>query len=169
MNRLRQGTEGEATWRELTWAAVEDWAGLRSVERGREYCRAGRVSRLALTEEGDVVGWVRGGGRYVCRVRCDKGGLRGRCTCPYDGPGCKHAVAAVLAYLDALRRGREVSPAEEGDALWPFPDLDVQGAPTVLPDDAGQLRQQIDAALVCPLPTVCESVMPHLRKLRSLL
>ena len=155
-------------WRALTWAEVEDWAGLRSVERGREYCRAGRVVRLAVTADGDLAGWVRGGQRYACRVRLDDG-VRSRCTCPLTAPGCKHAVAVLLAYLDALRHGREVPPADEEDTLWPIPELDERSAPPALPDDAELLRRQIAEALVWPVPSACESVLPHLRKLRSLL
>ena len=41
--------------------------GTASVDRGRQYCRAGRVVRLAVSEDGDVLAWVRGGGRYACR------------------------------------------------------------------------------------------------------
>jgi uncharacterized Zn finger protein len=168
MLQLR-GTKVERQWRGLTWAAVEDWAGLRTVDRGREYCRAGRVSRLAVSEGGDVVAWVRGGGRYLCRVRLDEGGIRSRCTCPFPGPGCKHAVAAVLAYLDALRRGREVALVDECDPLWQALDLDDVPAVPALPDDVERLREEIAQVLTWPVPSACESVLPHLRKLRSLL
>src|SRR5262245_53208804 len=134
-------SESEQRWRGLTWAAVEDWAGLRCVERGRQYCRSGRVSRLAVTEEGDVVARVRGGGRYACRVRLGDA-IRSRCTCPFAGPGCKHAVAAVLTYLDALRQGREIPLADEGDPLWAALDLDeLPVAPSPADDDA-RLREE---------------------------
>lgn len=166
---LTQTNDVEKRWRSLTWAALEDWAGLRSVERGREYCRAGRVSRLALGEGGDVLAWVAGGTRYVCRARLADGVIRSRCTCPHPGPGCKHAVAAVLAFLDALRHGREVPLADEGDPLWLPLDLDESPPPTALPDDVEGLRQQIAEALTWPVPSACESILPHLRKLRSLL
>jgi uncharacterized Zn finger protein len=155
-------------WRALTWAEVEDWAGLRSVERGREYCRAGNVLRLSVTADGDLAGWVRGGQRYACRIHLNKA-IRSRCTCPLTDPGCKHAVAVLLAYLDALRHGRDVAPADEDDPFWPIPEFDEQSAPPALADDAEQLRQQIAEALVWPVPSACESVLPHLRKLRSLL
>src|SRR5262249_3187830 len=146
--------EVERRWRGLTWAAGEDWAGLRWVDRGRGYCRAGRGSRPAVSEGGDVGAGGRGGGRHARRGGPGGGGVsRSCCTCPFAGPGCKHAVAAVLAYLDALRHGREVPPADEGDPLWPALDLDEAAPAAPVADDVGRLREEIAQALTWPVPS----------------
>ncbi|HEX9660559.1 MAG TPA: SWIM zinc finger family protein [Rhodothermales bacterium] len=44
--------------------------------------------------------------------------LESRCTCPVGFDGCKHAVAVVLAYLDALADGKEVAVARPDDRRW---------------------------------------------------
>jgi uncharacterized Zn finger protein len=109
----------ERRWLELTWDELDDWAGQRAVERGRDYRRAGQVQELALTAEGGLLAWVRGGHRYAThvRLRADTGGtprLWAACTCPMRGP-CKHAVAVVLAYLDARLAGEAVPAATASD------------------------------------------------------
>ena len=75
----------------------------RSLERGRSYHRSGHVSRLARGRDGRLVAWVQGTHRYATGVEIDRagGGLDSRCSCPV-GQRCKHAVAVVLGYLDAL-------------------------------------------------------------------
>jgi uncharacterized Zn finger protein len=175
----RRGNEipVEQRWRTLTWADLEDWAGLRSVERGRAYCRAGRVAWLCLTGAGELLAWVRGGERYATRVRLEDGGegihFRADCTCPVDVPGCKHAVGTVLAYLDALKHGRDVPLAEPSDPrLWLLeaPPDDPRTAVTGPVGTKHAAREQvIDELLADPTPSACEAALPHLRKLRELL
>jgi uncharacterized Zn finger protein len=116
-----EGAEAAAedSWRRLTWDDLEAWACVRSVERGRSYQRSGRVQDLARTEDGGLLAWVRGTQRYATVVERAKDGedtseLASRCTCPV-GHRCKHAVAVVVAYLDALQHGHDVPVAAGSD------------------------------------------------------
>jgi uncharacterized Zn finger protein len=118
---LSEGAEAavEDSWRRLTWDDLEAWAGVRSVQRGRSYQRSGRVQDLARTEDGGLTAWVRGTQRYATLVEPGEQGegtseLTSRCTCPV-GTRCKHAVAVVVAYLDALQHGRDVPVAAGSD------------------------------------------------------
>lgn len=84
---------------DLTWEDLKEWAGDRVVGRGKSYKR--QVEDLRVTADGALLAWVLGGDRYATRVRMDAGDdLSSQCACPY-GESCKHAVATILAYLDA--------------------------------------------------------------------
>jgi uncharacterized Zn finger protein len=106
-------------WENLTWSALEDWCGERSLERGRDYFRSGRVSGLSISEEGGLLATVRGTHRYVTTVSLVAGPeeIGGLCTCPIGGC-CKHSVAVVLAYLDAIEKKTPVSIADPVDPRW---------------------------------------------------
>lgn len=97
---------------DLTWADLRAWAGDGVVERGCGY--RDNVKELARTRAGGLVAWVLGTHRYATWVGFDDGELDAACTCPY-GARCKHAVAVVLAYLDALKKGRTVTEARQDD------------------------------------------------------
>lgn len=107
------------SWTDLSWDDLVRWARSRSTQRGRSKHRSGAVQGLALASGGRPVAWVIGGERYatvVTLLESGKGtGLRSRCSCPVGSSGCKHAVALVLAYLDALREKREVPAGPETD------------------------------------------------------
>ncbi len=82
--------------------------------RGRSYKR--RVNDLRMTEDGGLVAWVHGSDRYATQVQmCGAGRLSHECTCPYGWGPCKHAVAVVLAYLDAVKKKQEVPLAQPND------------------------------------------------------
>ena len=90
-------TEG---WATLSWDDLTEWAGARSVSRGRSYQSQGRVDDLAISEDGWLLATVIGGERYAVSVWCDQqkkkgGALYSRCTCPVGSSGCKDAVAVV--------------------------------------------------------------------------
>ncbi|HZT79813.1 MAG TPA: SWIM zinc finger family protein [Gemmataceae bacterium] len=116
MAKQKQPATAADRWRQLTWDDLEGWAGSRSVQRGRSYQRSGHVRQLAQTEDGSLLAWVQGTERYAARVNLPESGkdMESRCTCPV-GFRCKHAVAVVLDYLDALKEGREVPTADESD------------------------------------------------------
>ncbi len=61
---------GEA-WSKLTWDDLDEWAGARTVSRGRSYQRNGRVKHLCISESGTLLAWVHGGDRYAARVELD--------------------------------------------------------------------------------------------------
>ena len=82
-------------------------------QRGLAYFEQDRVSRLALSADGDLIsGRVRGSRPYSTRVqvRGDARRFYTHCSCPV-GRRCKHAVALLLAGLDA----RTDSPALDRD------------------------------------------------------
>jgi uncharacterized Zn finger protein len=99
----------------LTWDDLEQWAGGKIVSRGERYQRQGRVSELAVTDDGDLVAWVSGTEEYATKVVMDEEGLpESVCTCPY-GANCKHGVAVVLEYLEQVGEDRRIPRASEGD------------------------------------------------------
>jgi len=111
-----------AGWALLTWDDLDRWAGSRSVSRGRSYQNQGRVKDLAISADDRLLATVQGGDRYTVSVwlnagkkRSDK--IESHCTCPV-GYNCKHAVAAVAAYLQALTDGATVPMAEADDPRW---------------------------------------------------
>lgn len=112
-------------WLSLTWDDVEEWARSRSVERGRTYQRSGRVKELAVTTAGELLATVRGTMKYTTSVALIAGkkgkSLRSNCSCPV-GLNCKHAVAVIAEYLDAVAKGRAVAATDGDDPRWA--DLD---------------------------------------------
>jgi uncharacterized Zn finger protein len=110
-------------WATLSWDDLTEWAGPRSVSRGRAYQSQRRVDDLAISEDGWLLALVTGGERYTVTVWCDsereKGGaLYSRCTCPVGANGCKHAVAVVAEYLELLGEEVEIPAADADDERW---------------------------------------------------
>jgi uncharacterized Zn finger protein len=133
---------------DLNWNELEDWAGGKIVSRGKSYQRQGRVSDLAVTEDGSLIAWVNGTKRYATRVTMDEDGLPdSTCTCPYE-LDCKHGVAVVLEYLESVENNRPVPKVKQDDDRlelledgdWDEPDEDE----CALSED---MRQGIDAFL----------------------
>ena len=91
----------------LTWMDLEEWAGIKIVTRGKSYQRSGRVEDLGITSENELVAWVHGDLRYATQVSYRNGKLSSVCTCPY-GTDCKHAVAVVIDYLQAIKEGKTI-------------------------------------------------------------
>jgi hypothetical protein len=83
-------------FRGLDWATLEDWAGTRTLSRGREYQRDGHVHNLVRSAHEALGARVDRTERYATAVYLD-GGLDSACTCPV-GDFCNHAVAVVLEY-----------------------------------------------------------------------
>lgn len=114
-------------WLSLTWDDLEEWAGTRTVERGRTYQRGGRVKGLSVTTAGELLATVRGSyePNYTTTAALISGkksrSLRSNCTCPV-GLNCKHAVAIIADYLDAVAKGRAVATTDGDDPRWA--DLD---------------------------------------------
>jgi uncharacterized Zn finger protein len=108
-------------WTSLTWDDLESWAGSRSVERGRSYQRGGRVRDLRVSAEGQLLATVQGSEAYATTVSLQKVGkkkaLASECTCPI-GNSCKHAVAVIAEYLDAVANGRTAPRADDDDERW---------------------------------------------------
>lgn len=98
----------------LTWNAIQDWAGSTIASRGRSYQQGHRVQELARTSHGGIVAWVKGSARYATLVALDDGELTAVCTCPYEGV-CKHAVAVLLGYLEKIKNNVVVPVIAEDD------------------------------------------------------
>lgn len=100
---------------DLTWNDIEEWAGGKIVSRGKSYQRQGRVSDLAVTDDGSLIAWADGTERYATRVVMDEDGLPDSiCTCPYE-LDCKHGVAVVIEYLQRFENNRRVPKAKHDD------------------------------------------------------
>ncbi|MEE9212352.1 MAG: hypothetical protein V3U29_06835, partial [Phycisphaeraceae bacterium] len=110
-------------WSSLTWDDLEQWAGSRSLARGRAYQHQNRVEDLAVADDGQLLATVKGTERYVVTVRhIERPGaadsIRSECTCPVGENGCKHAVATVVALLDALAENADLPIADTDDPRW---------------------------------------------------
>ncbi|UCF90573.1 MAG: SWIM zinc finger domain-containing protein [Desulfobacterales bacterium] len=101
---------------DLTWNALEEWAGSKIVSRGKNYQRQGCVCDLAVTEDDGLIAWVDGTERYATKVVMDDDGLPDSiCTCPYE-LDCKHGVAVVIEYLKRIEDNQPFPKASRGDA-----------------------------------------------------
>jgi uncharacterized Zn finger protein len=114
-------------WEDLEWSDLEEWFGERSLERGRSYFRSGHVSQLAKAADGTLLATVQGTERYATAVSLGGGDspVTGRCSCPIGGQ-CKHAVAVILAYLDAVENKQPVPVADPDDRRWDKLDREAE-------------------------------------------
>ena len=131
---------------DLTLDDIEAWAGGKIVSRGKNYQQQGRVSDLAVTDDGSLIAWVDGSERYATKVVLGEDGLPdSACTCPY-ALNCKHGVAVVIEYLKRVENNRSVPKAKQDDQRLKM--LDWDGEPyddeNVISED---LRQDIDVFL----------------------
>ncbi len=111
-----------ALWKKLTWDDVSEWAGGKTLTRGKSYFSNHHVTGLARTADGMLLAWVQGTERYATHVRVhapnrDGEPLTSECSCPV-GRTCKHAVAVVLTYLDVLKKGNSLPPVRDNDPRW---------------------------------------------------
>lgn len=99
----------------LSWDNLREWAGSKIVSRGKSYQRQKLVSKLAVLNNGGLLGWVDGTHQYATQVTIDEDGLpESICTCPY-GCDCKHGVAVVLEYLEQVEKNKKVPKATQND------------------------------------------------------
>ena len=110
-------------WTDMSWDDLAEWAGSRSVDRGRTYQKQGRVHDLAISEDGWLLATVTGGARYAVTVWYESsakkvGAIYSRCTCPVGSSGCKHAVAVVAEYLERLSASEDTPVADQDDERW---------------------------------------------------
>jgi uncharacterized Zn finger protein len=110
-------------WTALSWDDLAEWAGSRSVDRGRTYQKQGRVHDLAISEDGWLLATVTGGARYAVTVWYESsakkaGAIYSRCTCPVGSSGCKHAVGVVAEYLERLSASEDTPLADQDDERW---------------------------------------------------
>jgi len=99
---------------EITWDDLTAWAGSKIVSRGRSY--KSKVRELHTTPEGGLLAWVHGTEVYATHVWLDQSGrLYSACSCPYNWGPCKHSVALILVYLDALKKKETICEASPDD------------------------------------------------------
>jgi uncharacterized Zn finger protein len=119
----QSGDARKSGWAVLNWDDLAEWAGSRSVDRGRTYQKQGRVHDLAISEDGWLLATVTGGARYAVTVWYESsakkaGAIYSRCTCPVGSSGCKHAVATVAEYLERLSVSEDIPMANQDDDRW---------------------------------------------------
>lgn len=107
----------EENFKELTWNDLLNWASSRILKRGEDYFKRGRVTNLRITPSG-ILANVSGTDEYTTLVAIHGQGRQKEvvsdCTCPY-GSGCKHAVATLLAFSQAIKENRKVPMAQSKD------------------------------------------------------
>ncbi len=88
---------------------LRNLAGERSLERGKNYFRQGKVRSLAQYGD-EISAEVWGQYQYTVRLWLHKGQLDYQCSCPVgrDGAFCKHAVATAFAWIDGQPKVGEV-------------------------------------------------------------
>ena len=101
------------TFEDLSFDDLKSWAGDKIV--GRAYGYKKQVADLRRTADGALLAWVKGTRRYATKVWIDGTGLNAACTCPYWDT-CKHAVAVVLVYLDAVRAKTAILTTNDTDS-----------------------------------------------------
>lgn len=114
-------------YEDLSFDDLKDWAGDKIV--GRAYGYKKQVADLRRTADGGLLAWVSGSRRYATKVWIKGVRLESACTCPYWAT-CKHAVAVVLAYLDAVRAKTVIPEATVAD-----PRLQPSISPAPADDD----------------------------------
>lgn len=115
---------------DLTWMDIQEWAGSKILSRGKSYQRSGSVSGLGITKKNELVAWVEGSTRYATSVKFKRNTLSSTCTCPY-GINCKHGVAVVIKYLEALKQKRDVPVISAADKRISL----IKEGKTKYPDD----------------------------------
>jgi len=100
---------------ELSSKDLDEWASPKIVLRGRSYQKQGLVSDLGQLENGSLIAWVEGTWRYATLVKRGESGLPdASCTCPYE-LDCKHGVAVLLEYLEAVENRQKIPTIGEDD------------------------------------------------------
>ncbi len=106
--------KNESGFAQLTWDDLSTWAGSTSLSRGKSY--KNQVQDLNMTKDGGIIAWVQGSELYATSVSIDSSGkLSASCSCPSHWNPCKHSVALVLSFLDALKSKQGVPEASAND------------------------------------------------------
>ena len=121
--------------------ALQDWAGAKTLSRGVQYQREGRVRSLSSGPGRILVAWVDGAEEYATAVMFEEG-ITSECTCPV-GNDCKHSVAVILEYQALISKNKSIPAIEAGDprcvllAIGPVTDP-VQDPPGTIPLATGR-------------------------------
>jgi len=110
----------------LTWQDLESWVGSKTLSRGKTYQKSSAVQDLAVAGEARLIAWVQGTKRYATEVEIIGGEPDSGCTCPV-GIGCKHGVAVLLEYIEALKQNKEVPQINPEDPRLALLDEALEG------------------------------------------
>ncbi|MFP4081362.1 MAG: SWIM zinc finger domain-containing protein [Candidatus Aminicenantes bacterium] len=110
----------------LTWQDLESWVGVKTLSRGKAYQKSSAVQDLALAGKTRLIAWVQGTKRYATEVEIIGGEPSSGCTCPV-GIDCKHGVAVLLEYREALKQDREVPQIDPEDPRLTLLDEAMEG------------------------------------------
>jgi len=143
----------EKILRELTWNDVSNWVGSRVLKRGEDYFKRCRVTNLRIAPQG-ILATVSGNDKYTTLVTIRGQGrhkeIVSDCTCPY-GAGCKHAVATVLAFSQAIKEKREIPIAQSTDPnIMKKKGLDDDGYGEDDCDDPGDTQTRLKKSSAKP-------------------
>ncbi len=130
---------------DLDWTTLEDWAGTKTLSRGRQYQREGRVHELVRSPNEAIVAWVDGTERYATAVYFDDG-IRSICTCPV-GSGCKHAVAVILECLALHKDNRSIRDLPADDSRLLLLNDGAEGIPESSQSGTGSDHPQITGSI----------------------
>ncbi len=107
-------SKNQSGFTQLTWDNLSTWAGSTSLSRGKSY--KNQVQDFNMTKDGGIIAWVQGSELYATSVSIDSSGkLSASCSCPSHWNPCKHSVALVLSFLDALKSKQGVPEASAND------------------------------------------------------
>jgi len=78
------------------------------MQRGQDYYDSKAVQELEETETQFWQAWVEGTQTYDIEISLNKQTIKGwYCTCPYDGPVCKHVAATLLSIRESLATDKQ--------------------------------------------------------------
>lgn len=120
-------------------ADIEDSFDEKTIRRGEEYIRAGRVLEVGIAPDGVVMAAVEGSEVFPYSVRLiQRGGskphIEGHCTCPVEVQ-CKHCAAAALAWGELVAD----DPQDELDVKLPPQLVDWLGTVAHAEPDPGEI------------------------------
>lgn len=90
--------------RDITTGIIKGVCTEKSYERGIQYYKHDSVLSVRMRDN-VIRADVEGTDLYAVTIDLDSGGMRCRCTCPYDWDGyCKHIVSVLLYVRDHPRK-----------------------------------------------------------------
>ena len=99
------------------------------VKRGKDYFRDGQVAELEEKRSGIWTALAFGSDEYEVEIHLKGDQITETvCTCPFDGPVCKHAIGTLFA-IRSETLGEELKPKKTGSAKPKSPSkkLTIEG------------------------------------------
>ena len=98
----------------MTLDDIDAWVEGSTAKIGQKIQKKGGVSKLSLTEDGDLLAWVEGSLRHAVMVFFDDQILSSVCSCDSQG-ACEHAAAVVYESLRLNTEKKALPIAPEDD------------------------------------------------------